>query len=96
MKRKNSTRRTWLIVAAVALLIGGATLVNQLGRQSIALRDAQIPEETKRYLRELGSSGGDIAARLVEDPIADRWRDDTNEGEDASNGFYKLEDANFI
>lgn len=90
-------RRHKIVIAGLALLfiIGGA-LLNYRARQSVPLRAAQIPEETKRFFRDLERRGGDVVARFTEDPVTDRWSDETNEGEDAGNGFYKLEDENFI
>lgn len=78
------------------LLVVGAIILSQQARQSIPLRYAQIPEETKRFLSELERLTGDVWVRFIEEPIKDRWRNDTNEGEDPRTGFLKMADKNFI
>jgi hypothetical protein len=92
MSRKT---RNIVIGIAILLMIGGV-FVSRRARQSIPLRYAQIPEETKRFFRDLERLGGDVKIKFTDDPITDRWKDETNEGEDAGNGFFKIEDANFI
>lgn len=78
------------------LLVVGAILLSQQAKQSIPLRYAHIPEETKQFLRELERLAGDVRIRFIEDPIRDRWGDGTNEGEDPDAGLLKKEDDNFI
>jgi hypothetical protein len=90
------TRLKFLIAGVGLLLIVGGILVSRRARQSVPLRYAQIPEETKKFFRDLEHQGGDVAVRFTEDPVTDRWRDETNEGEDAGNGFYKIETEDFI
>jgi hypothetical protein len=89
-------RQKQIVVAAVILLFVGGVLVSRRARDSVPLRYASIPEETKDFLRELERLGGDIGARFVEEPVVEPWRNETNEGEDAGNGFFKLEDENFV
>ena len=87
--------RAAAIVCAALFVAGGAMLARR-ARQSVPLRYAEIPEETRRFFRELERGAGDLRVRFDDDPVRDRWRDETNEGEDAGNGFFKLEDADFI
>ncbi|HEX8148816.1 MAG TPA: hypothetical protein VF591_16660 [Pyrinomonadaceae bacterium] len=91
------TRRSkQTLAAAVLLLFAGGVLVSRRAQRSVPLRYAHIPEETRNFIRDLGRLGGDVGARFVEEPVEEPWRDETNEGEDAGNGFHKLEDENFI
>ena len=93
-------RDYWRVYIAVSflliLLVAGAVLLSQQAKQSIPLRYAKIPEETKRFLRELERLAGDVRIRFIEDPIEDLWGDETNEGEDPRTGLAKMEDENFI
>ena len=91
-----SLRARVVIVVCVALFAAGGILLARRARQSVPLLYAEIPEETKRFFRDLERAAGDFRIRFTDDPIRDRWRDETNEGEDAGNGFYKLEDPDFI
>jgi hypothetical protein len=90
--------RRRLIMAALVVLVlfSGALLVSRRARRQVPLRYAHIPEETKEFFRGLERDGGDMVARFREEPLHERWRDETNEGEDAGNGFFKLEDEDFI
>ena len=89
-------RRVYIAAGFLILLVVGAILLSQQARQSIPLRYAQIPEETRRFLRELERLAGDVRIRFIEDPIKDRWGNDTNEGEEPRTGLLKREDENFI
>jgi hypothetical protein len=90
------TRTKILISFLAVVFVAGGVLINRRVQRSIPLRYAQIPEQTKKFFRDLESLGGDVKIKFTEDPIMDRWKDETNEGENAGNGFFKIEDANFI
>lgn len=90
-------RRVYLVAGFFFILfVVGAILLSQQARQSIPLRYAQIPEETKQFLREMERLVGDVRIRFSEEPIEVLWGNETNEGEDARTGLLKKEDENFI
>lgn len=91
-----TTRVRFVGFVVLLALVGGTVLLMRNARQSVPLRYAQIPEETKKFFRDLERLGGDVKIKFTEDPITDRWKDETNEGENAGNGFFKIEDANFM
>jgi len=89
-------RRHVVVALAALLLLAGGVLVSQRARRQVPLRYAEIPQETKDFFRGIERAGGDIVARFREEPVEESWRNETNEGEDAGNGFFKLEDDDFI